>query len=98
MNLARRGAFQPSGYCEQRGLAAPGWAEQHEELALANREVHVVDRVELPESFAQVSNLDAGHRLWALPDRCQLDAIRFHHHLVVIVSQGCRIILVPDLP
>src|SRR2546427_10933152 len=68
-NLARRGPLQPRDHAKQRGLAAPGRAEQHQELALPNREVHVVDRVELPESFAQVPNLDAGHLLWALPGR-----------------------------
>jgi len=50
-----------------------------------------------------VPNLDAGHRLWALPDRGSIQpyrvpAIRFHHHHVVIASQGCRIILVSELP
>ena len=68
-NLSRRRPLQPRDHAKQRGLAAPRRAEQHEELTLANREVHVVDRIELPESFAEVTNLDAGHRLWALPGR-----------------------------
>src|SRR5882762_7415731 len=68
-NLARRGPLQPRDHAKQGGLAASGRAEQHQELTLANREDDVVDRIDLPESFAQVPNLDAGHRLWALPGR-----------------------------
>jgi len=45
------GSLQPRDHAEQRGLAASGRAEQHQELALANREVHVVDRIELRESL-----------------------------------------------
>jgi len=68
-DLACGRSLQPRDHAEQRGLAASGRAEQHQELALANREVHVVDRIELRESLAEVPNLDAGHRLWALPGR-----------------------------
>ena len=76
MNFACRGLLQPRDHAKQRGLAASGRAEQYQELAFANREIHILDRVELPEPFAQVPNLDAGHRLWVLSGRGSIEPTR----------------------
>ena len=60
-DLARRGTLQPRDHAEQGRLAAAGGAEQDEQLALTDREVHAVDRVVVPEVLSEAPDVDARH-------------------------------------
>ncbi len=51
--------LQPGDDPQQRGLARPGWAEQRDQLARRDVEAHVVQRREIAERLAQVTDLDA---------------------------------------
>src|SRR5207244_643338 len=46
--------FQPGEHPERRGLAAAGWSDEHEELAVAHGDVQVVHRGDLAEFLGDV--------------------------------------------
>ena len=50
-NLPRRGPFEPRDHPQQGRFPRAGRAEQHEELSVADREVHTIDRVQFAELF-----------------------------------------------
>src|SRR2546430_979388 len=62
VDLARGGSLEPGDHAQQRRLPRAGGAEQDEEFAIANRQVHPVDRVEIPEVLSEASDFNASHR------------------------------------
>src|SRR5262249_11589032 len=55
------GVLEPGDHAKDRGLAAPGWAEQHQELAVGNPEGDVADGLDLAETLHQVLDQDLCH-------------------------------------
>lgn len=53
--------LEPGDRAQQRGIAAPGRAEQHQELATRDGQVDLVERNEGPEVLGQVANLKMRH-------------------------------------
>ena len=52
-DLARGRLLQPGDHAHERGLAASGWAEEHEKFALLRGHVDAIDGAHLVESFRQ---------------------------------------------
>ena len=59
-HLSRGRLDQPVDHAQQRRLAAPGAADQREQLAGRDRERDVVHGSNVAEATGQVSNLDHG--------------------------------------
>src|SRR5207247_1646160 len=60
--LTRRRSLEPRDHAQQGRLPRAGGAEQDVEFAVENRQVHPVDRVEIPEVLSEASDFDASHR------------------------------------
>src|SRR2546427_1263038 len=60
--LTRCRSLEPRDHAEQGRLPRAGGAEQDEELAVADRQVHPVDGMEIPEVLSETSDFDASHR------------------------------------
>lgn len=61
--------LQPCDGAQRRRLAAAGLAEQHDELAIGDLQVHVLDDLNRAEEFLDVTKLDGGHGFDACRDR-----------------------------
>ena len=53
--------LQPGDDPQERGLAAARGAEQHDELAVGDVEVHALEHVGLAEGLADLVDLELGH-------------------------------------
>ncbi len=62
-DFALRDLLEPGDHPQQRGLAAPGGADQHAELAVGDVDVHAADHVRRPEVLVHLADDDAGHAL-----------------------------------
>ena len=67
VDLAPGGSLEARDHAEQSRLAAPRGAEQNQELSLADREIHPVDRAEVTKLFSQIADIDACHRRYVPP-------------------------------
>src|SRR5216684_4775661 len=61
-NLAAIDFLQTGDGPQRRGLAAAGWPQQHEKLAMADLEVELADDVVVAEILLDVPEDDAGHQ------------------------------------
>jgi hypothetical protein len=59
-DLPARGRLEPGQHAQERGLAAARGAEEREELALLDREAHVVNGQHVAEPLGDVADLDDG--------------------------------------
>ena len=57
------GLQQPGEQIEERGLAAAGGPEQHQELAVPDAEIEVLEHVSRPKRLTRFSKTHARHRL-----------------------------------
>ena len=56
------GCFQPADHAQQRRLAAPGWSQQHQELAVARDARSMpIDGDDAVETLCQPPDFDDGH-------------------------------------
>src|SRR5256885_14462740 len=62
VDLAGRRSLEPRDHAQQGRLPRAGGAEQDEELAVVDRQVHPIDRMEIPEVLSETSDFDASHR------------------------------------
>ena len=62
-DLTRGRLLKPGDHAQQRGLAGTGGAEEHEELALASLQIHIVDSrgLALLEDLREISGFDDCH-------------------------------------
>jgi hypothetical protein len=65
-NRARGDIFQAREHAQQGRLAAAGGTDQHDELAVLDRNRHAVQDLEIAERFSHVANLDRRHPLPSL--------------------------------
>jgi hypothetical protein len=61
-DLAAGRKLEPRDHAQQRGLAAARGPEQDQQLAVANRQVHAVHRVDVAVTLAEPQDLDRCHR------------------------------------
>ena len=75
-DLAGGRLLQPGDQAQRRRLAGAGLAEQHEELAVGDVEVEVLQRGVAAEGLGDVLELDVGHDLASLctSNECREDA------------------------
>src|SRR2546426_11461921 len=66
----RSSDLEPRDHAEQGCLPRAGGAEQDEELAVADRQVHPIDGMEIPEVLSEASDFDARHRRGASSGAC----------------------------
>src|SRR3954467_9788659 len=62
-NGSRGDVFEAREHPQQGGLAATGGADQHDELAILDRNRHAVQNFEIAERLSHVANLYRRHRL-----------------------------------
>ena len=62
-HLARGRLLEPGDQAQRRRLAGAGLAEQHEELAVGDVEIEVLQRGVAAEGLGDVLELDVGHDL-----------------------------------
>src|SRR2546425_10552688 len=67
VDLAPRRALEARDHAQQGRLAAARGAEQDQELSLADRQIHPVDRVQVTKLFSQISDIDACHHRYVPP-------------------------------
>ena len=60
-NLARRWQLEPRDHPQRRRLAAAGWPQEHEELAVRDCERRLAHRDEIAEALLQVVQSYFGH-------------------------------------
>ncbi|MEI2706528.1 MAG: hypothetical protein V9E89_15040 [Ilumatobacteraceae bacterium] len=75
------GQFEAGDHPQHRGLAASGWAEQREELALTDGDIHVVDRDHVAERLAQPDQLDRRPALGLGGRRCECHGDEVTHQI-----------------
>jgi hypothetical protein len=57
--------IEPGDRPQKRGLAAAGWAEEADELALADIEIDTAQRLETAEALREIANREKGSRMYA---------------------------------
>jgi len=60
-DFAGADVLKPSNHPQQRGLAAARWADQHDELAIPDLDIHVMDNVDRAKGFADALNRHRRH-------------------------------------
>jgi len=68
-DVAGGGPLQPGDHAHQRGLAASGRTEQHEELALLRNHVDAIDGAHFVEQLCQAAHFNSCHDLRRRPFR-----------------------------
>ena len=59
--LAIGDVLEPGDEAQERGLAAPRWADENRELAVLDREIDALDDIDLAEGLADSLEYDVDH-------------------------------------
>jgi hypothetical protein len=63
VDAADGGLFEPGDHAQRRRLAGAGGAEQHEEFAIGNVDIEILDGGVRAEGLAEIFETNAGHQL-----------------------------------
>ncbi len=89
-HLPRGRLVEPGDQAQRRCLAGAGLAEQHEELAIGDVEIEVLQRAVAAEVLADALELDVGHDLASLcNEKCREDHSLTPSELPLAVSKKC---------
>src|SRR5262249_28788140 len=76
IDIAAGLALQARHRSQRRGLAAARWAEQHQELAIADIEIELAQRDDIAEALGDLIDTNLSHRKprddgrWTMDDDC----------------------------